>query len=400
MESGAHARILCVDDEPHVLDGLRRVVRGSYEITTAVGAAEGVAALAESKDFAVILSDLRMPGMDGITFLEHARTAAPDASRMLLTGNADLRSAMEAVNRGAIFRFLLKPCASDALLMALGAAVEQNRLVTAERVLLEQTLHGSVKALTDVLALINPAGFGRAARAKATAGAIAEALGSEDRWQIEVAAMLSQIGTVSLAPDTVEKLYSGSSLTHAESVAVRRLPAIASEVLASIPRLEGVREILEHQNFRFDGSGRPGGKPAGEEIPWGSRLLKVVLDFDVLESQGLTPKMAVDALRNREGHYDPALIDALADHCGFGEGHQKVVAIEIAQARSGMIFVEDVRTTTGLLLVARGQEVTERLAERLHNFLHLVDTKQKVHVVIPIPAAERAEIADAVPGAA
>lgn len=386
MANASGVRILCVDDEPNVLDGLRRVTRGVFQLTTAVGAAEGLAALEEAQDFAVVLSDLRMPGMDGIAFLERAREAAPDASRMLLTGNADLNSAMEAVNRGAIFRFLLKPCASETLLSALAAAVEQNRLVTSERVLLEQTLHGSIKALTDVLALINPAGFGRAARAKALAGGIAEALGNEGRWQVEVAAMLSQIGTVTLAPDTVEKLYSGSTLTHSESVSVKRLPAIASEVIASIPRLEEVREILTQQNFRFDGAGRPGGKPAGKEIPWGARLLKLVLDYDLLESQGLAPRMAVDALRGREGHYDPELLDALTEHCGLGEAQQKVVAIMIADVRPGMIFVEDIRTTTGLLLIARGQEVTERLAERIQNFRHLIDTKQQVHVVIPTPS--------------
>lgn len=387
MANGSHARILCVDDEPNVLDGLRRVLRHSFEVAAAVGAAEGMAALEQGDGFAVVVSDLRMPIMDGIAFLEHARQVAPDSTRVLLTGNADLHSALEAVNRGAIFRFMMKPCAPELLHRAIGDAVEQHRLVTSERVLLEQTLHGSIKALTDVLALINPAGFGRAGRVKAIVGAIAERLCHSGRWQVEVAAMLSQIGTVSLPPETVEKLYAGAPLTHSEVVRVERLPRVACEVIASIPRLEEVREILGHQNLRFDG-GPAGRTPAGQEIPWGARLLKVAFDFDLLESQGLTPTAAISTLRGREGWYDPELLVALAEHFGYGNPAQEVVEIELAETRPGMVFVEDIRTTTGILLIARGQEVTERLAERIRNSLHMLQAKQKVHVVVPARSAD------------
>jgi response regulator RpfG family c-di-GMP phosphodiesterase len=382
MASGSRARILCVDDESNVLDGLRRALRGFFDVTTAVGANEGMDALEQGEEFAVVVSDLRMPVMDGIAFLEHARRTAPDASRVLLTGNADLHSALEAVNRGAIFRFMTKPCAPEALRRALTAAVEQHHLVTSERVLLEQTLHGSIKALTDVLALINPAGFGRAGRVKAIVGAIAERLGHPGRWQLEVAAMLSQIGTVSLPSETVEKLYAGAPLTHSEVVRVERLPRVACDVIASIPRLEEVREILAHQNHRFDGGPR-GRTTAGEAIPWGARLLKVAFDFDLLESQGLSSDAAISTLRGRDGWYDPDLLVALAEHLGYGNPAQEVMEIELAAVRSGMVFVEDIRTTTGILLIARGQEVTERLAERIRNSLHMLEARQKVHVIVP-----------------
>ena len=163
-------RILCVDDEAHVLDGLSRVLRHRAEVVTAVGGPAGLALLQSDRDFAVITSDLRMPGLDGVAFLAAACRLAPDATRLLLTGNADVRSAIAAINDGHIFRFLTKPCPPEVLIAAVDQAIAQYRLVTAERVLLQETLHGSVKALVDVLALASPVAFGRAARCQRLIG--------------------------------------------------------------------------------------------------------------------------------------------------------------------------------------------------------------------------------------
>lgn len=393
METTERPRVLCVDDEPNVLKGLQRTLRRSFEVTAAVGALEGLTALESSAPYAVVVSDLRMPVMDGISFLERARAISPDTIRVLLSGDADLHAALGAVNRGAIFRFLLKPATPDDLVRALLAAVEQHRLVTAERVLLEQTLHGSIRALTEILALVNPAGFGRAARAKATVGEMAASVGAAERWQVEVAAMLSQLGTVTLPQSLVEKIYAGRTLTYSESVSVERLPRIACEVVAGIPRLEEVQRILSCLGARFDGEGAKPGVPSGEAIPWGARALRLALDFDVLESQGVEGKTALDTLRSRVGWYDPALLERLVECTGYGPGNQQVIEIELRAVRPGMVFAEDVRTISDILLVARGQEVTERLAERLKNFLHLVEAKQQVRVIVPnrrLPAGDAA----------
>src|SRR5918911_2964995 len=163
----ADKRVLCVDDEPNVLEGLRRTLGGHYRVRTAVGGAAGLEAIEREGPFAVVVSDLRMPEMDGVAFLSRVRQRSPDTVRVLLTGQADLDAAIAAVNEGHIFRFLSKPCAQPVLFQALAAAEEQYRLITAERVLLEQTLYGSIKALTDILALAVPSAFGRAVRAKA-----------------------------------------------------------------------------------------------------------------------------------------------------------------------------------------------------------------------------------------
>jgi len=133
-------RVLFVDDEPHVLLGLKNVLRHRFDVTTAGGGQEGLECLAQAGPFTVVVSDFRMPGMNGAEFLRRVRDVAPDTVRMLLTGQAGLEDTISAVNEGHIFRFLGKPCPTPVLIQALEGAVEQARLVTRDRELLESKL--------------------------------------------------------------------------------------------------------------------------------------------------------------------------------------------------------------------------------------------------------------------
>jgi excisionase family DNA binding protein len=156
--------VLCVDDEPLVLEGLRDVLARNFDVRMARGGREALELLEQDRNgYAVVISDMRMPGMSGASFLREARHTAPLAVRMLLTGHADTGAAVRAVNDGQIFRFLTKPCPSDELNHACTAAARQHRQMTAERVLIEQTMDGSIKALTEALALTTAAGLGQPA---------------------------------------------------------------------------------------------------------------------------------------------------------------------------------------------------------------------------------------------
>lgn len=383
------APILCVDDEPHVLDALARMLRRQFDVSLAIGGEAGLAAIESDGPFAVVMSDQRMPGLDGVGFLSRVRTVAPDSVRILLTGYADTAAAARAVNEGAVFRFLSKPIGQDELQRTLAAAVEQHRLVTAERVLLEETLHGSIKAVTDILALVNPAGFGRALRAKEIVAALAARVEAPDAWRIEIAAMLSQAGAVTLSNETVHKLYHGLKLTLSESLAVARLPQIAAELVGNIPRMEEVRELLASMDVRYDGSNSPDGLKEGS-IPLGSRMLKVALDFDVLESQGIPAGIAIEALRGRKGWYDPVLLDALTEVRNAGPP-PPVRELELRGVTPGMVLADDVHTETGMLLIARGQRVTRRMVDRMRSSLTALSLRQLVRVTLPEPppAGER-----------
>src|SRR5690349_3314098 len=144
-------KILLVDDEPNLLSALQRGLRRQFTVETACGGSAGLTILEKWQDFAVVVADMQMPEMNGVQFLAKVRESAPDIVRMMLTGNADQATAMEAVNQGNIFRFLNKPCTVDRLADALNAGVRQHQLITAERDLLENTLRGSIKVLTDIL---------------------------------------------------------------------------------------------------------------------------------------------------------------------------------------------------------------------------------------------------------
>ena len=159
-------QILFVDDDQRILDAFRRQLGERYAVHTAVGPEEGLQAISKAGPYAVVVSDMRMPGMDGIAFLKRVRSQSPCSVRVMLTGHADLATAVEAVNEGNIFRFLSKPCRPDVMSSVLDSAIEQYRLQTLERDLLEKTLRGSINVLTEILSLVNPVAFGRASRVR------------------------------------------------------------------------------------------------------------------------------------------------------------------------------------------------------------------------------------------
>ena len=358
--------VLCVDDEPRVLEGLVLNLRRYYRVSTATSGQSGLAIIDGDDPPGVVVSDMRMPEMDGAAFLSQVKQRSPDTVRLLLTGQADLDSAIAAVNHGQVFRFLTKPCNPQIFLSAIQAAADQHRLITAERELLEKTLRGSVKALTEILSLTNPLAFGRAMRLKQHAADLVASLGEPLSWQLEVAAMLSQIGCVTLPAVTNEKLYYGKPLNSDEIELTQRLPALSLQLLESIPRLEAVRAILQAQSHNFDGSGSAHSAVHGDAIPLGARVLKLVIDYDTLEASGTDSAVAIGTLQGRKGRYDPKLLDALA-RAKTKAALQGLSELVLGAVRPGMFLAQDVMSTTGLLLVARGHEVTPGLLYRLRN---------------------------------
>jgi response regulator RpfG family c-di-GMP phosphodiesterase len=361
-------RILCVDDEENILNAIQRSLRKNYNIVTAGSGAEGLEVMATQGPFDVVVSDMKMPEMNGATFLRHAREKHPDTVRMLLTGFADLDTVVTAVNEGYIYRFLAKPCSAAVLADAIDGAVRQHQLLTSERVLLEETLKGSVRALTEILALANPAAFGRGTRISQMAILLAKAMKVSDPWQVEVAAMFSQIGCITLPHQTAMRWYNGSELSEIEQEMILRMPEVTKNVLQPIPRLEPVLDILNNQRVNFDGTGKPGNTLIGEEIPVGSRILKVCVICEELVAKGATPGNILDSLRANKGWYDPDVIDAYERVASKGGAEETIRGVTLQELRTGMVFTEDVKSSNGVLLVATGQECSESLLERIQNY--------------------------------
>lgn len=368
MEVNSLPRVVCVDDEPHVLSGLALHLRRRYTVEMATSGQAGLELLDRSPQAAVVISDMRMPNMNGTDFLAKASAAHPNTTRILLTGYAELDAAIRAINQGHVFRFLVKPCPPPELLRTVDAAAELHRLVVAEKVLLEQTLHGSIKMLSEVLAITSPVAFGRGTRIKQYVSRLADKLGETERWQVEVAAMLSQLSTITLPNETAEKLYYGGALSPSEQSMVERAPDITQQLLGHIPRLEEVRAILTAYR-------RPLRKDDGAELARserivlrGARLLKAATDLDTLEAQGLSTAQIVATLAGRSEQYDPQVLAALNEVCGSEKQGDAIRDVSISALRPGMVFAKDVKLSTGTLFVARGYEVTESFLERIQNF--------------------------------
>ncbi len=275
--------------------------------------------------------------------------------------------------------FLTKPCAPAALVAAVAAAAAQHRLLTVERVLLEETLHGSIKTLTEILSLTNPISFGRATRVKQIVSEVAAELGVRERWQVEVAAMLSQLGCITLPAEIVEKVYYGQALSAPEQQMVARVPVVTEQLLSNIPRLEVVREILAKYSLPR-GPAESAAAPTVVEL--GTQILKAVLDFDALEAQGTTTSLAIDAMRGRKGRYDAQVLEALGKVRGFASTAEDVRELPLVALRVGMVLAQDVKMQSGALLVARGFEVTAGLVERMRNF-GPGSVREPVRVIVP-----------------
>jgi response regulator RpfG family c-di-GMP phosphodiesterase len=353
--------VLCVDDEPRVVDSMAVHLRRSYEVLTAHGGHSALKTIKEKGPPAVIVSDMRMPEMDGATLLKQVRHLYPETTRILLTGEPGRDVAVAAINEGQIFRFLTKPCPPDTLRSAIEAGVVQHRLVVAERVLLQETLIGCIKTLIDVLAITNTVAFGRAQRIKRQATDLAVAIGSNAFWQLEAAAMLSQLGYISLPAELVEKLYYGKRLTADERALADGAPEVARRLLGRIPRLEPVLEILAvSQHAKND--------VADELLKLGGQILRIVLEYDAQIARGQSVSAAMQSLRGEPNRFDAKLVKSLESLVGQAVESQQVSEVLVGRLTPGMVFLDELRTSVGTLLVPKGFEVTETFLERVRNF--------------------------------
>jgi|CXWL01.1.fsa_nt_gi response regulator RpfG family c-di-GMP phosphodiesterase len=379
--------ILCVDDDASILEGFRRGLSRDFTLKTALGPEEGLMVFETQGPFSVVVSDLQMPGLNGIQFLSCIRDMAPDTVRILLTGNADLQTAIDGINQGQLFRFLTKPCPAEQLATALQAGLAQYRLVTAERELLDHTLSGSLKVLCEILSLVNPEAFGRSARIARYAEAIAVRLKVTELWAVKTAAMLSQIGCVILPEALLKKVYRGRGLTPEESQLYSQHPFLAADLIDKIPRMKLVADIIRNQDKYFDGYGVSGDHREGGQIPVETRILKVALDFDALESTGKTKTEAFEELKKRKGWYDPAVVEALK--VAFAkEIKYEIKAVVVEEMAHGMILGEGIMSSTDILLASRGESVNQPMILRMQNFKKTMGVREPFTVLVPMSVGD------------
>ena len=369
-------KILFVDDEANVIRSMKRQLRKRFPMQTALSGDEALQKMKEEGPFAVIVSDMRMPGMNGIELLNKVKNLYPDTVRIMLTGNADQETAIEAVNSGEIFRFLTKPCSTAVLVPALALAQRQHRLLTAEKELLQQTLMGSITVLSELLSQANPTVFSTGQRIKRYAAHAAKKMELPNIWQIEVAALLAQIGCISLPSDVMNKKYAGLALDEEEERMWRDYPEIGARLLDKIPRLEGVTTIIRLQQKNFDAFDDELTGREFEEVLAGAQILKAVIDLDLLLHRGYRLRKAIIELEEQPGKYNPEILNSLADVPI--RRHLQPISLAIEDITVGMVAGEDITAKNGTLIIPEGQKITWSSLQGLYNF------NRKIGIVEPV----------------
>jgi response regulator RpfG family c-di-GMP phosphodiesterase len=305
-----------------------------------------------------------MPGLSGAQLLQTVREKYPLIVRVLLTGETDLVEAVAAMNQAGLFRFLLKPATRPVLLDTLRAAVAQYQLQVAERELLQKTLIGTMRALSDVLAIANPIAFGHVGRIQELALAVAKQMKLLELWPLEFASLASQLGHIALPERTLRRLYAGESLSPEESAQVTQSALVAERILKRIPRLGPVTDILSSL-----ASGRKSdGSQSCESI--GAEILRVVFAYDAMERSAASRDAAVHRLRAQAARFDPEVVNALTELLGLKLAEDETIEVPIGRMCVDMIVAQDVCTRIGALLVPRGYRVSESFLARLGNFNH------------------------------
>lgn len=379
-------KILLVDDEPNVLAAFQRNLRQRFHLDTATSGPEALQKLEQHGPYAVVVADMQMPEMNGLELLVQVEARSPDTVRIMLTGNADQKTAVDAVNRGHVFRFLNKPCPVELMAQTLQAALHQYQLITAERELLERTLNGTIRLLTEVLSSLHPTAFQISQRLRQAVREYASFFKLQQSWDLEAAALLFPLGSLTLPPAVLDKLVRNLPLDPKEQELVERTPEMGANLLAHIPRLESVAAILRYQHKHYDGSGLPADRIAGEDIPAAARVFKVLRDMVELEVQGQDRSQALAILQQRQGWYDPRVLQSAAA-CFDVFLHKTPSEQPTIRSRTlkeltvGQVLASDVETQDGILVLKSGTELTAVVLQRLRNFAALNPIKEPIYVI-------------------
>src|SRR6056300_1098783 len=352
-------KVLFVDDQAEVLDDLRVIVAEVCQPYTALNAEEGLKVFESDGPFTVVASDQNLPGINGSEFLAMVNRRHPFCSTMLMTGHADYHDAMRAVNNGHVFRLLDKPYAEQDLLDAIQAGTRQRELIESEQVLLQETLVGAVNALTETLSTIKPLFFGRAQRVKRLAGEIARVLNCKNTWQIETAAIFSQLAAITLPEEEAEDVFHNKQLRPDIKKLVEKFPKVIDHLLGHIPRLEEVRAILDCLLV----SPLPYKNEGKENIISSYEILRTALEFDYLETEGHELDIILGTLDASQPSFSREILLVLRGLLQKSKSRYIIAKVSINELAVGMRLAENIHLESDMLVAPKGTDITNHFLE-------------------------------------
>lgn len=401
------AKILIVDDDEHLLDALKRCLskaRPKWQLEFAANGTDAMAKLTED-NFDVLLTDIEMQEMtgatlllecsiaspstmrvDGLELLRLMREMSPNTIRIMLTGNADQQTAIDAINQGSIFRFYSKPCQHQQLGDGIDAALRQYELEKSEHELLEKTLAGSVKVLVDVLSISDPISFGHTERVRNWAETVANKLEIRQSWKLKMAATLAQLGNIAIPPAIMDKLTNDEELSAIEQEIVDASPAIARDLISNIPRLAPVAEIVALQKRGFDGTGFPEDGPVGAELPLEARILRILVDLDRHTRSTVSIATAFELLKSSAAAYDLVLLNNIREVLISEVSPQdaclaKDMNLPVSLLRPGDILLTDLKMINGRLILSADNAITTAHLHKLRAMEKMEKFEEPVRIL-------------------
>ena len=352
-----------------------------FSIDTALQGEEALVLMDQRGPYALVIAGMDMPGMNGIQLLSLISEKAPQTVRVMVTSHSGGRTAIQAVNKGHVFQFLTKPCAPDLLISVVQAGIRQYELVTAEKELVESTLNGSIKVLTDIIVLLDPEAFGKGQKLRDYMHQLSAHLQLGDIWELDMATMLASIGQVAVPRALLKKSLTEpvENLTGQERDILDRVPQVGSELLKQIPRLRNVAQIIRYQNKNYDGSGIPVDSISRSEIPFGSRILRVLGRLVALEAKEMPTFRAIETLQRWPNLYDPVIVEAVAA-CFVKTSPALKGGIAASELRVGHVLASDIVSTDGVLIMSAENKITSFALEKIKNFVDLGGIQEPIFV--------------------
>lgn len=383
-----NGKILLVDDDERLLSGLVRQLEERFFLLVAHSGEAGLRKMEQEQEIAAVVSDLRMPGMGGLEFLKEVKTRYPECVRLLLTAHADIDLALKVVNDAQIFRFMVKPCSAETVADAIDAALKQYHLIRSEQDLLRRTLMGSVQILTEIIAAVDPVSFSDIPPLREVIHGLCKELGATQSLEIELAAMLCQLGAVTIPPPILVKLRTFQELSEQEQQAVDKIPHISAELLSHIPRLESVVKII-----RMQGKDESIAGEKRKELGFAAEILRLARAYVQLAMAGSNTHDAFASLQGSNNPYREDVVNALGAWLSITKPapaaeadserlvtRREKLSLPVAKLVAGDRLLQDVRTKSNVLLLKAGVFISEPLLLRLQNYRTFVGVNEPMEI--------------------
>lgn len=356
-------KILMIDDDRDILASYQVNLRKDFIVRIASNANQVMEILKAEDDIGVIVTDYKMPDVNGINLLKMIRQIYPDPIRIMITGFADMQIAVNAVNEGSIFRFLTKPMPTPELKQIIQDALIQYNLKKNEKELLNNTLKGTLKLLIDLISISIPQSLNIGSQARAVARKIGVKTGDVELWELEVASLLSNIGLLLLPNEIIQKKAEGKDLSLSESAVFNNHPELGANLLKHIPKFEKISDAILHMNDIF--GSKNDRNVANESIPLYSRILKVSNDYIQFIQSNKTPLEAYEKMLELFYQYDPKLLELLLTEVVGSDNKRKIKQIQLMELKGGMVVAKDIVDDRDTVLFKKDKEITEPIIIRL-----------------------------------